>query len=161
MRCFKRRSQESTCAPDINRDHCIASSQERCLELKVDQVDGAAIGEALERPAQPHAPHVSSQDTKLVTNTPITFKVSCTLQHIHLECRMSLTYKHKRMSTPYVAIAGMLTCLSCGSVSCWTDNKRPIMHLIMPNVLPVGLKRCLATCSHLVWKNTAGSFWLF
>lgn len=88
-RFFKRRSQESTCAPDINCDHCIASSQERCLELKVDQVDGAAIGEALERPAQPHAPHVSSQDMKLVTNTPITFKVSCTLQPIRLQCSIS------------------------------------------------------------------------
>lgn len=100
MHFFNRRSQESTCAPDINCDHCIASSQERCLELEVDQVDGAAIRKALERPAQPHAPHVSSQDMKLVTNYPIAFGVSCTLQPICLECRIDSTLKHKRISTP-------------------------------------------------------------
>ena len=50
-----------TCATHIYGDHCVASRQKRGLELKVDEVDWAAICELLEWPAQPHAPHVSAQ----------------------------------------------------------------------------------------------------
>ena len=50
-----------TCATHIYGDHCIAGRQKRSLELEVDEVDWAAISEILERPAQPHAPHVPVQ----------------------------------------------------------------------------------------------------
>ena len=50
-----------TCAAHVYGDHCIAGRQKRGLELEIDEVDWAAIGEILERPAQPHAAHVSVQ----------------------------------------------------------------------------------------------------